>query len=71
MHDAEKSPAPRTLLTVEEAAERLAIGRTTVFALLKTGQLQSVQIGRLRRIPLEALDEYAQTLRHEQRTRNN
>ncbi|MDR6320049.1 helix-turn-helix domain-containing protein [Actinoplanes couchii] len=38
------------LLTVEEAAELLKIGRTTVYDLMKTGQLNSTMIGRLRRL---------------------
>lgn len=57
-----EEPEPRVLLTVEEAAKRLSLGRTTVFQLLKTGRLQSVRVGRLRRIPTEALDEYARSL---------
>lgn len=52
----------RTLLTVEETAEQLAIGRTAVFTLLKSGELHSVRIGRLRRIPTTAIDEYVQQL---------
>lgn len=48
----------RTLLTVEAAAQRLSIGRTTMYALLKDGQISSVRIGRLRRIPAQALTEY-------------
>jgi excisionase family DNA binding protein len=46
------------LLTVEEAARRLSISRTTMYALLKDGQLDSVRIGRLRRITPEALTAY-------------
>jgi excisionase family DNA binding protein len=52
----------RTLLTVEAAAQRLSIGRTTMYALLKNGQINSVRIGRLRRIPTEALTEYTARL---------
>jgi excisionase family DNA binding protein len=49
-------PAPqRVLLTAEEAAEALGVSRTTVFALIKSGDLESVQIGRLRRIPTDCL----------------
>jgi excisionase family DNA binding protein len=55
------------LLTVEEAARRLSIGRTTMYALLKDGQLDSVRIGRLRRIPAEALIAYTARLIAEQR----
>lgn len=56
-------PMPdRVLLTVEEAAARLRIGRTNAYALVRTGQLASVLIGRLRRIPAEAVAEYAARL---------
>lgn len=51
-----------TLLTVNEAAHRLSIGRTTMYALLKTGQISSVRIGRLRRIPAPALTDYTKRL---------
>ncbi|MFG1818542.1 helix-turn-helix domain-containing protein [Kribbella sp. NPDC049174] len=51
------------LLTVEQAAQRLGIGRTTVFALLKSGQLESIPLGRLRRIPAECITEYIDRLR--------
>lgn len=45
-------------LTVEEAARRLCIGRTLMFRLVAEGAIRSVTIGRLRRIPAEALHEY-------------
>ncbi|GAA5004265.1 helix-turn-helix domain-containing protein [Kitasatospora paranensis] len=45
-------------LTVEEAARRLGIGRTTMYALIRTGEVPSIPIGRLRRVPAEALPEY-------------
>ncbi|MGH3827282.1 MAG: helix-turn-helix domain-containing protein [Pseudonocardiaceae bacterium] len=51
-----------TLLTVEQAAQRLAISRTTMYALLKAGQVNSVRIGRLRRIPAEELTDYTARL---------
>lgn len=57
---------PRVLFTVEQAAERLSLGRTSVYALLKTGRLQSVRIGRLRRIPAESLDTYVAHLAQQQ-----
>ena len=46
------------LLTVEEAARRLRIGRTTCFALIRTGELESIDIGRLRRVPADAPAAY-------------
>jgi len=54
------------LLTVEEAAQCLSLGRTTLYALLKDGQITSVRIGRLRRIPVEALESYTARLIVEQ-----
>lgn len=50
--------APRVLLTVEDAAARLSISRTRMYALLKTGDVTSVQLGRLRRIPASELDAF-------------
>lgn len=51
------------LLTPEEAAEQLGVGRTTVYELMATSQVESVKIGRSRRIPREALVEYVLSLR--------
>jgi excisionase family DNA binding protein len=46
------------LLTPEEAARRLSIGRTTIYALMASGDLPSVTIGRCRRIPVSALKSF-------------
>jgi excisionase family DNA binding protein len=59
----EPRPVPeRVLLTVEEAAERLGIGRTFAWQLVRVGDLESVQIGRLRRIHVDAVRDYADRL---------
>ncbi|MFF8426044.1 excisionase family DNA-binding protein [Streptomyces sp. NPDC016566] len=55
------------LLKVEEAARRLRIGRTTCFALIRTGQLESVMVGGLRRVPVDAPAAYVTRLRTTQR----
>jgi excisionase family DNA binding protein len=52
------SDLPRLVLTIEEAAKVLRIGRTTMFALVSDGEIRSFLIGRSRRIPLAAIDEY-------------
>lgn len=57
------SSTVRLLLTVEEAAKRLGVGRTLMYALVKDGEVESVQIGRLRRIPADALFRYLEQLR--------
>ncbi|NES28957.1 helix-turn-helix domain-containing protein [Micromonospora terminaliae] len=54
------------MLTVEEAAQQLRIGRTQMFALIKSQQVSSVKIGRSRRVPRAALDTYVEQLGDEQ-----
>ena len=43
------------LLTVEETADLLHIGRSKVFDLIRCRDLDSVKIGRLRRVPESAV----------------
>ncbi|MEW2260025.1 excisionase family DNA-binding protein [Streptomyces sp. NPDC047869] len=50
-------------MTVEEAARRLRIGRTTCFRLVMSGEIESVTVGRLRRVPVDALSVYVAELR--------
>jgi excisionase family DNA binding protein len=49
------------LLTIEEAAKALRIGRTMMFQLLGNGEIPSVYIGRARRVSVEAIREYVRT----------
>lgn len=49
------APAQEELLTVEEAATRLKVDVETVRRWLRSGQLSGVKIGRLWRIPSNAL----------------
>jgi excisionase family DNA binding protein len=53
----------KVLLTPIEAATALGIGRSKVYELLQSGQLQSVHIGRCRRVPAEAVHSFAASLR--------
>jgi excisionase family DNA binding protein len=53
----------RMLLTVEEAAERLGVGRSTMYQLIANGLLETVRVGRLRRIEPDALASYIAGLR--------
>jgi len=46
------------LLTVSEASSRLGIGRSLLYELLADGQVESIHVGRLRRIPADALATY-------------
>ena len=51
------------LLTPTEAARALGIGRSKLYKLLKSGELQSVRIGACRRIPTDALSDLVARLR--------
>lgn len=50
------------LISVSEAARRLRIGRTAAYALVLKGDLQSVKIGRTRRVVVSSLEAYIQRL---------
>ncbi|MGD0764804.1 MAG: helix-turn-helix domain-containing protein [Dehalococcoidia bacterium] len=54
------------LVTCEEAGRRLHLSRTVVFELLRRNDLESIRIGRSRRIPVQALDAYVQRQREAQ-----
>ena len=54
-----KSPL---LLTPEDAAKVLRIGRTTVYALMKAGDLRPVHIGRSCRLARAELERYVRML---------
>ncbi len=47
----------------EQAAEIIGIGRSKLFELIAAGHIETVQIGRSRRVPREALETYVQRLR--------
>lgn len=51
------------LLTVVEAARLLGVGRSTAYELLASGELESVHIGRSRRVPVVAVENYVESLR--------
>ena len=53
---------PQLLLTVEEAADRLRICRSNMYKLISSGEVDSIQIGRLRRVTPSALEDYVQRL---------
>lgn len=54
----------KLLLSVEEAADRLSLGRTKTYELIASGRLRSVNIGRARRVPIDALAEFVDALQN-------
>jgi excisionase family DNA binding protein len=55
------------LHTIEAVMERLCLGRSTIFALMGSGELRSCKVGRRRLIPESAIVEFIENL--EQSTR--
>jgi excisionase family DNA binding protein len=53
----------RLLMPIEDGANALGVGRTTVYALVKAGELETVKIGRRSLITAESLREYVERLR--------
>ncbi|MCP9949084.1 helix-turn-helix domain-containing protein [Actinomadura madurae] len=51
--------------TVEQVAEILNVGRDKVYFLIRTGQLRSIKIGKLRRITDRHLAEFIASLENE------
>ncbi len=58
----ESSGGSRMAFRIEEAAEALGVGRSTMYKLVLSGQLPSILIGKRRLVPVSALDAW---LRHE------
>jgi excisionase family DNA binding protein len=48
----------RLLLTVAEAAQRLGISRSRMYELIAAGQIDTLHIGRLHKVPVEALEAF-------------
>jgi excisionase family DNA binding protein len=57
---------PQLLLSVEEAADVLRIGRTRTYELVMTRKIQSVKVGRRRLVVRSSLYDFVQTLLLEQ-----
>ncbi|WP_329362418.1 helix-turn-helix domain-containing protein [Streptomyces sp. NBC_01483] len=53
--------ASTELLTVPQVMERLQLGRTAVYDLIRTRQIASLTLGRTRRIPTHALTDFIRT----------
>ena len=51
------------LLTVSQAAQQLGISRSLLYELLAADEIESITIGRLRRIPVDALATYIERQR--------
>ena len=50
------------LLSVDEAAQRLSVGRSLLYGRLLRGELVSVKVGRRRLVPVAALEDFVRQL---------
>lgn len=55
---ADERVVPHLLYTVDEAAEALGCSRATIYGYVLSGDLPSVKLGRLRRIPATSLVDF-------------
>jgi excisionase family DNA binding protein len=56
----------QVLLKIDEAATRLGVGRSFLYAAIQRGELGTVKLGRARRVPTSEIAAYIQRLREEQ-----
>lgn len=59
------APLERRLLKVPEVMAALGLSRWQVYNLIRSGELESVKVGRSRRVPVVALDDFVCQLREE------
>lgn len=60
------NPTQPLVYTVAEAADALRIGRSKLYELLASGEIESIHIGRSRKIPATALSDYVNRLREKE-----
>lgn len=53
----------KLLLSIEEAGEVIGLKRSKMYALIAAGDIETVKIGKSRRVPVEALENYVSRLR--------
>ena len=68
MSDVTTPSRPRLLYTISEAMEMTTLSRSVIYELIRCGRLASVQQGRRRLIPADALDDYIRLLCSEARS---
>jgi excisionase family DNA binding protein len=57
------SPPPQLLHNIEDAAQRVGVGRTTIYSLIRSGDLRTVSIGRRRLVAEADLRSFVDRLR--------
>jgi excisionase family DNA binding protein len=50
------------LVSLDEAARRLGLGKTSVYGLVRAGRLKTVKVGKRHLVPTASLDAYVSSL---------
>ena len=58
----DRPAVPAVLYRVDEAAEALRLSRSSIYELIRTGQLRTVKHGSRRLVPVAALDDFVRNL---------
>jgi excisionase family DNA binding protein len=53
----------KMLLTIQEAAHRIGLGRTFTYDLIRRGELRSLKIGGARRVAVADIEDFVERLR--------
>jgi excisionase family DNA binding protein len=51
----ERQAGPPPLLSVDQAAERLGVSRTSMYGMIRRGELRTIRVGRRRLVPESAI----------------
>jgi excisionase family DNA binding protein len=65
VQDSQSAPVEPLLITMEDAARRLSVGRTLIYEQVRRGKLPSIRVGRCRRIALIDLERFVEHLRED------
>ena len=58
MFSSPQTEETKRLLSADELARDMGVGRTTAYSLLWSGQIKSLKLGRLRKVRREDLEAY-------------
>lgn len=61
MFSSPQTEETKRLLSADELAQELGVGRTTAYSLLWSGAIPSMKVGRLRKVRREDVEQFIQT----------
>lgn len=61
VNDSKRAGPTRQLISVMEVAQILSVGRSTVFHLIRAGELKSIRVGSRRLVPVSAILSFVES----------